>query len=299
VAVVSRLSPIVGGFHYPIPIHPENVLDRSGETIREARMLDPSRCREAAQLLVRHWEQGTRLAELPPDLRPSTRAEGYAIQSHFLEASRQPLFGWKIAGTSEAGQRHINVDAPLAGRLLAEKRVADGAAIPIETNNMRVAEVEFAFRFGKDLAPRATSYQVDEVVAAVASLHPAIEIPDSRYDDFCIVGAPQLIADNACAHLFILGPATEVDWRRIDLAEHRVSGMLAGKGEQHGMGANALGDPRIALAWLVNELSALGITMAAGQTVITGTCVKPLAVLPGDEVIADYGIFGTLSARFI
>jgi 2-keto-4-pentenoate hydratase len=262
-------------------------------------MLDPSRYQQAARLLRRHWDEGTRLAELPPELRPSTREEGYAIQANVLEASRQPLFGWKIAGTSEAGQRHINVDAPLAGRLLAEKRVADGAAIPIETNNMRVAEVEFAFRFGTDLVPRDAPYMVDEVMAAVASLHPAIEIPDSRYDDFCIVGAPQLIADNACANLFILGPATDVDWRRIDLAEHKVSGTLAGKSETEGAGANALGDPRIALTWLVNELSSLNVTAAAGQVVITGTCIKPMEVLPGDEVMADWGVFGTLSAKFI
>jgi 2-keto-4-pentenoate hydratase len=262
-------------------------------------MLDPLRYREAAQLLTRHWTEGTRLAELPPELRPSTREEGYAIQAHVLEGSSQPLFGWKIAGTSEAGQKHINVDAPLAGRLLAERRVADGAAIPIGTNNMRVAEVEFAFRFGTDLVPRPDPYTVDEVMTAVAGLHPAIEIPDSRYDDFCIVGAPQLIADNACANLFILGPATDVDWRSIDLARHKVSGTSVGKSEVHGVGANALGDPRVALAWLVNELSSLGVTAAAGQVVITGTCVKPIEVLPGDEVRADWGIFGALSAKFI
>jgi 2-keto-4-pentenoate hydratase len=261
-------------------------------------MLDPSRHREAAQLLIHHWDHGTRLAELPPDLRPATRAEGYAIQSFFLEASQQPLFGWKIAGTSEAGQKHINVDAPLAGRLLAEKRRPGGAEISIASNNMRVAEVEFAFRFGADLVPREKPYSVDEVMAAVASLHPAIEIPDSRYDDFCAVGAPQLIADNACANLVIVGPATEIDWRRIDLAAHRVSGTVIGKFENRGMGANALGDPRVALAWLVNELSSLGVTAAAGQTVITGTCVKPLDVVPGDAVTADWGVFGRLSARF-
>lgn len=262
-------------------------------------MLDPSRQAEAARLLVRHWNEGTRLAELPPDLRPASCAEGYAIQAHVLEASGRPLFGWKIAGTSEAGQKHINVDGPLAGRLLAEKGLPDGATIPIGSNNMRVAEVEFAFRFGTDLPPRAKPYSADDVMAAVASLHPAIEIPDSRYDDFCAVGAAQLIADNACANLYIIGPATDVDWRQVDLAQHKVSGTSVGKFENHGIGANALGDPRLALAWLVNELSSLGITAAAGQTVITGTCVKPVDVVPGDEVIADHGMFGRLSAKFV
>jgi 2-keto-4-pentenoate hydratase len=245
-----------------------------------------------------HWRKGTRRVELPAAMRPSSREQGYEIQSHFLDGSAQPLFGWKIAGTSKAGQRHINVDGPLAGRLLAEKGLPDNATISVAANNMRVAEVEFAFRFGSDLPPQARLYTVDEVLDAVESLHPAIEIPDSRYEDFCAVGAPQLIADNACANLYIIGPATKEDWRDIDLAAHEVSGTLVGKTTTHGIGANALGDPRVALAWLVNELSSLGVTAQAGQTVITGTCVTPIAVVAGDKVVADYGIFGKLSVNF-
>lgn len=260
--------------------------------------LTTEQARQAAALLLKHWTAGTRLAELPAAMRPQTRAEGYAIQTHLMAATTAPLFGWKIAATSEAGQRHINVDGPLAGRLLAEKVLPDGATIALDTSLMRVAEVEFAFRFGRDLPPRAAPYTTDEVMAAVATLHPAIEIPDSRYEDFCAVGGPQLIADNACANLFILGPATAADWRPVDLANHPVSARVNGRAEHHGKGANALGDPRIALTWIVNELSGLGITMAAGAVVTTGTCVVPVAVVPGDVVEADYGPFGRLKVAF-
>jgi 2-keto-4-pentenoate hydratase len=261
-------------------------------------MLDAERARAAARLLAGHRSAGTRLAGLPPELRPATRAEGYAIQAHWMETSAQPLFGWKIAATSAAGQRHINVDGPLAGRLLGETVLADGAAIPLANNLMRVAEVELAFRFGAALPPRDLPYSVDEAVAAVASLHPAIEIPDSRYEDFCVVGAPQLIADNACAHRFILGPAVATPWCHLDLAAHAVSAEVTGKSRHEGRGGNALGDPRIALAWIVNELSGLGLTMEAGQVVTTGTCVVPIPVVPGDEVRANYGEFGELSVKF-
>lgn len=253
---------------------------------------------QAAALLLGHWNDGTRLAALPEPLRPTTRAEGYAIQASIAESSPAPIFGWKIAATSAAGQRHINVDGPLAGRLLAERVISDGATVPLASNLMRVAEAEFAFRFGADLPPRAKPYAVDEVLAAVATLHPAIEIPDSRYTDFTAVGAPQLIADNACAHLFLPGPAVESDWRMIDLAAYPVSAVVNGDVEHHGTGANVLGDPRVALAWLVNELSDLGIPVQAGQVVTTGTCVTPIAVSPGDEVRADWGAFGALTVRF-
>jgi 2-keto-4-pentenoate hydratase len=157
---------------------------------------------------------------------------------------------------------------------------------------MRVAEVEFAFRMAHDLAPRERVYTVDEVLAAVASVHAAIEIPDSRYEDFTRVGAPQLIADDACAHYFVAAESTGADFRSIDLAAHRVAGRLASGFACEGTGANALGDPRVALAWLVNELSSLGVPLRRGQTVTTGTCVTPFAIATGDVVVADLGVLG-------
>ena len=70
----------------------------------------------------------------------------------------------------------------------------------------------------RNLPPRGTPYSIEEVMAAVDTMHPAIEIPDSRYENFATVGAAQLIADNACASYFVLGPATVTDWRRHDMA---------------------------------------------------------------------------------
>ena len=102
----------------------------------------------ACQTLWQHWQQGTRLRALPEGIRPSTRAEGYAVQARLELLSAFPLYGWKIAATSKAGQAHIGVDGPLAGRLLREKTRESGARVPFGGNHMRVAEAEFAFRMG-------------------------------------------------------------------------------------------------------------------------------------------------------
>ena len=169
--------------------------------------------------------------------------------------------------------------------------------MPFGANHMRVAEAEFAFRMDQDLPPRSDPYTAGDVLAAVATLHPAIEIPDSRYEDFTIVGAPQLIADNACAHLFVLGPAAPKDWRDVDLIEHRVLGAVVGEAAREGIGANVLGDPRIALTWLANELSSHGLTLRAGEVVTTGTCLVPLPIAVGAHVVMDFGRFGVVSAR--
>src|SRR5688572_1347051 len=249
----------------------------------------------ACGLLWECWHEGRRLSALPEGVRPRTRAEGYAIQAQLESRSAGPLFGWKIAATSAAGQAHINVDGPLAGRLLREKVFESGATLPFGANHMRVGEAEFAFRMRRELPPRAGAYRVDEVLDAAGWLHPAIEVPDSRYDDFTIVGAAQLIADNACAHLFVLGPEAPDIWRDIDLVAHTVTGTIDGQLTREGRGANVLGDPRVALTWLVNELSALGIPLKAGEVVTTGTCLTPLPIAPGDAITADFGALGRVS----
>jgi len=254
--------------------------------------------RQACDLLYEHWTLQTRLAELPTHLRPRTREEGYEIQAQLERHSAEPLFGWKIAATSRAGQEHINVDGPLAGRILAERVVPDGGTVSLGRTLMRVAEVEFAFRMARDLPPGRRAYAIEEVMDAVASLHPAIEVPDSRYEDFTAVGAPQLIADNACGHLFVLGPASANDWRMLDLSAERPVGRIVGRLKREGSGANVLDDPRIALIWLVNELSSHGLPLKAGQVVTTGTCLKPLEVEAGDRVEADFGALGRVGLSF-
>ena len=251
--------------------------------------------RAACDLLYRHWSEGTQLETLPPDLKPKDRAEAYKVQACIEAYTSQPLYGWKIAATSINGQHHIGVDGPLAGRILAERVIPDGGTFVLGSNLMRVAELEFAFRMGQDLAPREASYSQDEVVAAVASLHPAIELPDSRFAHFETAGLAQLVADNACAHKFVLGPATDQDWRALDLAAHPGQAFRNGELAEQGVGANVLGDPRIALTWLANELSRHGMTLEAGQVVTTGTCVKPVAISADERIEGDLGSLGKVS----
>jgi 2-keto-4-pentenoate hydratase len=259
--------------------------------------MDPQKQRAACAFLYRHWQDGTRCDGLPADLLPADRADSYAAQACIEDYSARAPLGWKIAATSKAGQAHIGVDGPMAGRLLAERAIPDGGSLVLGNNLMRVAEMEFAFRFGEDLPPRAQAYTQAEVFARVSALHPAIELPDSRYEHFERVGDLQLIADNACAHYFVLGAAAPENWRDLDLAAYEVRGLKNGALAETGLGANVLGDPRIALTWLVNELSQIGIPLKKDQVVITGTCVKPIPIAVGDRVEGDFGELGTVAVE--
>jgi 2-keto-4-pentenoate hydratase len=260
-------------------------------------MLDNNQIAAASRTLHDHWRAGTKLGGLEASLRPRDRDEAYAIQAAIESHSSGKLFGWKIAATSEAGQKHINVDGPMAGRILPETVIADGGTAPMAGNEMRVAEPEFAFRMRADLPPRPSPYTVREVLDAVDTLHPAIEIPDSRFADFVSAGTAQIIADNACAHLFVLGAPTTSNWRGLDLVEERPVITLRCR-QYTGHGKNVLGDPRIALTWLANELRELGVTLRAGEVVTTGTCHPPLPIQSGDLFEADFGVIGKVSIRF-
>ena len=261
-------------------------------------MLDKNAIAAASKTLYDHWRAGTKFAGLDDKLRPRDRVEGYAIQAEIEKYSSDSLFGWKIAATSEAGQKHINVDGPMAGRILAETVIPDGGTASMTGNEMRVTEPEFAFRMRVDLPARATPYTVQQVLDAVDTLHPAIEIPDSRFADFVSAGAAQIIADNACAHLFVLGSPTSADWRSLDLVEERPVVSLRGQ-QFMGHGKNVLGDPLIALTWLANELRQLGVTLGAGQIVTTGTCHPPLLIQSGDFCAVDFGSLGKVSVGFV
>src|ERR1700716_1926852 len=117
-------------------------------------MLDKDQIVAASRTLHDHWRAGTKFDGLETSLRPRDRAEGYAIQEKSEKYSAASLFGWKIAATSEAGQKHINVDGPMAGRILAETVISDGGTADMAGNEMRVAEPEFAFRKSR-ICPRA------------------------------------------------------------------------------------------------------------------------------------------------
>jgi 2-keto-4-pentenoate hydratase len=252
---------------------------------------------DAAELLWQARLGQKRIDALPQDLRPATLADGYAIQDAMVDCAGQPVAGWKIAATSKAGQAHIGVTEPLSGRLFADFVLKSGAQLPAAPLHMRVVEAEFAFRMGRGLPPRDASYDQAEVCAAVEALHLAIEIPDARYEDFANVGAPQIAADDAFAAWFLLGPRIS-NWSDLDLPRQQVRVIRNGAVAAEGSGANALGDPRLALTWLANHLSRRGIGLKAADIITTGTCITPAGIGPGDQVVAEFVGLGRLDAAF-
>ena len=110
----------------------------------------------SALTLWQNWSGSTRIAELPAHCRPTNRADGYAIQAALASLSGQSVFGWKIAATSQAGQQHIGVDGPLAGRLLAGRVIEDGAIGILQPDLSKTGGVTEALR----IAAMASAYKL-------------------------------------------------------------------------------------------------------------------------------------------
>ena len=259
--------------------------------------MDDSQTQEAARLLHAAWRDQQPIPGLPDGCRPQNLDEGYRIQAALVAVHDVPVAGYKIGATNEVAQRIFDVDAPFFGRVFAPSVLESPAEIVAGTVRLHIIEAEFDFTMKKDLPARDGAYSRDEVMAAVDNLHPAIEIPDSRYKNWREAGMPQLAADNAVAALLVLGPPA-ADWRELDLSRHAVAVKVNGQAVDEGSGANVLGDPRNVLVWLANELSGRGLGLEAGQVVTTGSAADVITVKPGDTVVADFGDLGVAQASF-
>ena len=208
------------------------------------------------------------------------------------------VIGHKVGCTNVMAQRQLGVDGPFCGRLLSAFLHESPARVEAGQFFMRVVEAEFAFQLAHDLEPSPAPRSRQEIAAAVKGVLPGIELVDSRFDDWTTIGAPSLIADNACNAGWLKGPLL-TDWREIDLAAQAVRVTVNGKLLREGRGSAVLGHPLNALKWLINSLSARGVGLKAGQYVTTGVTSEIYVAERGDRITADFGPVGSVDLEFV
>jgi 2-keto-4-pentenoate hydratase len=151
-----------------------------------------------------------------------------------------------------------------------------------------------AFVLAKPL--RGPGVTVHEAIAAVDFVLPALEIVDSRIEDWKI-GLLDTIADNASSGAVVLG-STPTDLGAVDL---RLTGaVMTRNGAVVGTGAGGavLGSPITSLVWLANTVGARGVTLEAGHVILPGAVCAMVAVAAGDTISATFGGLGSVTARF-
>jgi 2-oxopent-4-enoate/cis-2-oxohex-4-enoate hydratase len=234
------------------------------------------------------------LTEKHPEL---TLEQAYQIQQRLMTRRLQDgekIIGKKIGVTSKAVMDMLGVHQPDFGYLTNAMVISEGEAIARGLLIQPKAEGEIAFVLKHDLTGPGIS--AADVIRATAFVMPCFEIVDSRIQDWKIKIA-DTVADNASCGLFVLGD-TAVGIDDIDLY---TCGMVLEKNGEvvaTGAGGAALGSPVNAVAWLANTLGALGISLKAGEVILSGALAAMCPAMPGDQFRVSIGGLGSCSVRF-
>ena len=235
------------------------------------------------------------LIERHPDL---TIDDAYAISLGFLARRRadgERVVGKKIGVTSKAVQDMLGVHQPDFGFLTDWMQTGDVIDVDAKALIAPRAEAEIAFVLKDSLAgPGVTA---GDVIAATDYIAPCFEIVDSRIRDWKI-GIVDTVADNASCGVFVLGEA-KADPRDHDLPALHVTVTKNGAALSEGYGHAVQGDPAQAVAWLANTLGTYGVTLDAGDVILSGSLVPLEPAAKGDVFAMTLHGVGTCTARFV
>jgi 2-keto-4-pentenoate hydratase len=229
--------------------------------------------------------------------RPGLSVEAaYQVQRAGIAAFANagvPASGYKLGFTSAAKQAAMGIRDPIHGTLLAPMRLPAGPPLSLAPLIHPKIEPEVAFVLGRALSgPSVTAH---EVLAATASVHPALDVLDSRFEGFKFA-LPDVIADNASGAAFVLGPpSAPMAYAELGLA--RAEFYRNGQLLSAGAGRDVMGNPAEAVAWLARQLAARGHDLPAGAVILSGSLVAPVDAVAGDLFEARIDGLGTVALR--
>ncbi|PLR77011.1 4-oxalocrotonate decarboxylase [Bacillus sp. V3-13] len=244
---------------------------------------------EAAETGKREVEKVT--ARLKPDL---TVEEGYLVQQELvkikLEQGRR-IIGPKMGLTSEAKMKQMNVNEPIYGYVFDYMLIDNGGKVRLNELIHPKVEAEIAFIIGEDIeGPGVTGA---DVLAKTDYVIPALEIIDSRYENFNFT-LPDVIADNASTSRVVFGTSPKKPGQfKLDLVGAVLS--INGEIKELGAGAAVLGHPAESIAMLANMLSRKGEKVRKGDVILSGAITGAVMLKNGDVVSGKFDGLGEVS----
>ena len=243
----------------------------------------------AAEFLLAARHSGQRPAALPENMRPRTVGDAYAIQDA-VAAKLGAIGGWKV-GAKNASAEPTCAPLPATLILRSPQRFAAGR---FAHNGV---EAELAFTLSHDLPPRPKPYRVADLEAAVATVHAAIEIVDSRFVDLNGVDALSLLADFQSNGALVVGNGVALP-QAFQSSTQQVTLEIDGKRVVESRGSNPAGDVLCLLAWLANHATARSGGLRRGDIVTTGSWTGMRFVASGTRVEAAFAGIGGADVGF-
>jgi len=252
-------------------------------------MIEASQIAEVLASAERDRKELSPFTDEHPDLDLETAYDAQWAGIERRRAAGERLVGAKLGLTSTAKQRVMNVDAPLYGWVTDRMLLPYGEPVELSRFIHPRVEPEIAFLLGRTVAAPAT---VTSVLAATEAVFAAVDVLDSRYENFRFQ-LPDVVADNASAAGFLLGPRAvppaDLDLRLLGCVL-RADGAVAATAA----GAAVMGHPAASVAWLVNRLAERGQTLDAGMLVFSGGLTEPVPLQVGVSVTAEIDQLGTI-----
>jgi 2-oxo-hept-3-ene-1,7-dioate hydratase len=267
-------------------------------------MMTPKQIDSAAARLFEAERTRRQIGLLSLDFPEASMDDAYRVQAALvarkITAGAKPK-GWKIGLTSKAMQSALGIEIPDSGVLFDDMFFSDGATIPADRFIQPRIEAEIAFVMKTPLkGPDVTLF---DVLDATDYVTPSLEILDTRIVRIDPATKKSrtffdTISDNAANAGVVTGgrPLRPLD------ADLRWVGAIVSRNavvEETGLGAGVLNHPALGIAWLANRLARYGMSIAAGELVLSGSFVRPVEARHGDTIVADFGPYGTVSVHFV
>ncbi len=254
---------------------------------------------QKAERIAALFRERRQIDILPLELMPADLDEAYAIRKVFEEIERArgrgDVAGYKIGLTTPIMQQLCGVDEPCYGAIFSSEVHHRRATLATADYCRLGVETEIAVRLGEDL-PQGSGGSSDRVAGAVESCMAAMELLEDLRHDYKRLSAAAMVAGNVWNAGVVLGdPVT--DWRRLDLATATARLTIGGREIGNGKGADVMGNPLNALAWLADKLAAAGTPLRRGMIVMTGSMVPIQFPAAGDRAVVE--VAGLGSAEFV
>jgi 2-oxo-3-hexenedioate decarboxylase len=253
-------------------------------------MIEASQIAEVLASAERDRKELNPFTDEHPDLDVQTAYDAQWAGIERRLAAGERLVAAKLGLTSKAKQRVMNVDAPLYGWVTDRMLLPYGEPVELSRFIHPRVEPEIAFLLARPVAAPAT---VTSVLAATEAVFAAVDVLDSRYENFRFK-LPDVVADNASAAGFLLGPRAVPP---ADLEDLRLLGCVLRVGGDvvaTAAGAAVMGHPAASVAWLVNRLAERGQSLDAGMLVFSGGLTEPVPLQVGTSVTAEIDQLGTI-----
>ena len=261
--------------------------------------MDISKINKAAEILYNSRINLKRIKKLPEECVPQSLKEAYDIQDELVNKyltldKNNLLIGKKIGCTNKAAQIQLNINDSFFGNMFSKNISKSNCIINSKNYFSPFVEPEFSFLIKNELDILKAPYKSEIVCESISAVLPSIELVDSRFEDWTVVGVKNLIADNAVHAHWIYGDEIN-NLNSIDFNNHSVDLFINENLIDKGNSNNVMGNPINSLTWLINNLALSGKSLPKNSYISTGTCTPAIPIKKGDKIMADFGKLGNVS----